>query len=244
MDRLIERTAEVEDRHFWFHGLRRHARLELARALGGRPAGLIVDCGAGTGRNLDWLGEFGPALGLELNDAGVQFGRRRGRRMIRGDIMRMPFATGAADVATCFDVLYAFDPGDGRRLVREMRRIVRPGGVALFNVAALGVLRGAHSAWMHERHRYGRAELRQVLESEGWHVERLTFTNLSLFPLALGLRWVERVTGHESSGGFLSVPPAPINWMFDAALRLEAAWLRVGALPVGTSLLALVRNPA
>jgi SAM-dependent methyltransferase len=244
MDRLIERTAEVEDRHFWFHGLRRHARAELARAVGAHRPGLIVDCGAGTGRNLDWLGEFGPAMGLELTDAGVRFGRRLGRRMIRGDILHMPFAAGVADVATCFDVLYAFDLADGRRLVREVRRIVRPGGVALFNVAALRVLRGAHSAWTHERHRYGRAELRQLLESEGWHVERLTFTNLSLFPVALGLRWMERVTGRASSGAYLSVPPAPINSMFDAALRLEAAWLRVGALPVGTSLLAVVRNPA
>lgn len=244
MERLIEATAAVEDRHFWFFGLRRNAQYLLTRAIGREAPRLIVDCGAGTGRNLDWLSTFGPAVGVELTQAGTTFGQARGRRMIRGSILELPIRSGIADVATCFDVLYAFDDADARRLLGEMRRILRPGGIGLFNVAALNSLRGAHSEWSGERRRYGRKELSALFEREGFSVERVTFTNFSPFPVAWSMRWWERLTGGDQkpSGAYLSVPPRPVNALFDAALRVEAAWLRVGNLPIGTSLLAVVRR--
>ena len=62
---MLEATALAEDEHYWFKGLRRNARRFLTRALAGRPVALVVDCGTGTGRNLDWLAEFGPAVGVE-----------------------------------------------------------------------------------------------------------------------------------------------------------------------------------
>jgi SAM-dependent methyltransferase len=244
MERLIEATAAVEDRHFWFFGLRRNARYLLTRALGGHSPRLIVDCGAGTGRNLDWLAAFGPTVGVELTGAGTDFGQKHGRTMIRGSILQLPIKSAAADVVTCFDVLYAFDDADARRILGETRRILSPGGIGLFNVAALNVLRGSHSEWSYERHRYGRRELAALLKQEGFTVERVTFTNLSPFPVALGMRWFERLTGGDQkpSGAYLTVPPKPINVLFDAALRVEAGWLRLANLPIGTSLLAVVRR--
>lgn len=244
MEELIETTAAVEDRHFWFFGLRRNARLLLARALGREKPRLIIDCGAGTGRNLDWLAAFGPSMGVELTRAGTSFGRKHGRTMIRGSVLQLPIRDSVADVATCFDVLYAFDDAEASTLLKEMRRILRPRGIAVFNVAALNSLRGSHSEWSGERRRYNRRQLRALLEREGFHVERLTFTNCTPFPVALGMRWLERVTGgdRKPSGGYLTVPPAPVNVLFDAALRLEAGWLRLANLPIGTSLLAVVRK--
>ena len=43
--------------------------------LHGRRPRLIVDCGAGTGRNLDWLREFGLAVGVERSPVGLRLGR-------------------------------------------------------------------------------------------------------------------------------------------------------------------------
>ncbi len=241
---MLHATAAAEDRHFWFLALRRHARDALARGLAGRTPRLIVDCGAGTGRNLDWLSAFGPAVGVELSPTGLAHGRRHDRRLVRGTVTQLPIADGTADVATSFDVLYMLDEADERQAVREMWRVLRPGGVALVNVAALDVLRGSHSALTLEKRRYTRRSLATLLIGAGLRVEWLTFTHMSSFPPALAVRLFERLTGRADtpSDADLSVPAAPINAALDGLLRLEAAWLRVGRLPIGSSLLAVARK--
>jgi SAM-dependent methyltransferase len=243
---MLDRTADAEDRHFWFKSLRRNARLLLERGLAGRTPTLIVDCGAGTGRNLDWLRTFGQAVGVELSLTGLRHGQRQHRRMVRASVTALPFADASADVATSFDVLYCLNDADERQAVREMWRILKPGGLVIVNVAALDVLRGSHSVLTHEQRRYTRQSLSRLLTSVGFAIETLTFANLSAFPPALAVRWLERMSGRAAtaSDADLRVPAAPVNATFNALASLEAGWLRLANLPIGTSVLALARKPA
>ena len=241
---MLDATAAAEDRHFWFKGLRRSARVLLTRALEGRQPNLIVDCGSGTGRNLDWLSTLGPVVGVELSPTGLAHGHQRGRRLVRGSVTALPFADDSADIATSFDVLYMLDDADERQALREMYRVLRPGGVAIFNVAALDMLRGSHSVLTRERRRYNREKLRARLMAAGFAVERLTFTNMTVFPATWSVRLFERATGRAdtASASDLGVPAAPVNAAFNALLGLEAAWLRIGNLPIGSSILAVARK--
>lgn len=242
---MLEATARAEDHHFWFIGLRRNAEQVLDAALMGRPLSCIVDCGAGTGRNLDWLSRFGPVVGVELTPAGLAIGRARGRPMVRGSVTALPFAAASVDLATSFDVLYCLNDDDERRALEEMVRVLRPGGVALFNVAALDILHGAHSTLTHEVRRYTPARLRQRLERAGLKVDRLTFTNMTTFPITLAVRAFDRVSGRaaEASEADLHVPSRLVNTTFGLALRAEAAAMRWTNLPIGTSLMCLARKP-
>jgi SAM-dependent methyltransferase len=244
MDRLLAATAAVEDHHFWFKGLRRHARLMLDQA-GVRPGlRLVVDCGAGTGRNLEWLATYGPAIGVDLSPYGIEVARRRGRPIVRGSVTALPVRTAAADLATSFDVLYCMDDRGEQQTLDEMWRILRPGGVALVNTAALAFLRGSHSTLSDERRRYTPAQLRRSLERAGFVVERVTFTNMSVFPPALLRRGWEQITGRASvpSDADLHLPPAPVNRFFDWCLTVESRILPRMNLPVGTSVMAVARK--
>lgn len=245
MQRMLEATARAEDAHFWFKGLRRIARFFIDEARRGRPLARIVDCGAGTGRNLEWLREIGDAVGVELSETGLAVGRRYGRRLVRGSVAALPLADASVDLATSFDVLYCLDDPTERRAIKEMWRVLAPGGLCVVNVAALDVLRGSHSTLTHEVRRYTPAMLRERLTAAGFVVERLTFTNMSPFPIALARRSFERLAGraHVADDADLALPPAAVNVVFDWALRAEAAWLHVANLPIGTSLMAVGRKP-
>jgi SAM-dependent methyltransferase len=246
MDRMLAATAAAEDEHYWFRGLRRVAELMVRQAAPstGRFA-RIVDCGAGTGRNLDWLSGFGEAVGVELTPTGLSVARAHGRRVVRGSVTSLPFGNASMNLATSFDVLYCLDDHSETLALEEMRRVLVPGGVALLNVAALDMLHGSHSTLTAEVRRYTKARLRHRLLAARFDVERMTFLNLTLFAPALAVRTMERLSGRasEASDADLKVPATPINATFDLALRAEAAWLRYANLPIGTSIMAVARRP-
>lgn len=241
---MLEATAAAEERHFWFRALRRQSRAMIADALRGGTPRLIIDCGTGTGRNLDWLRDFGPAVGVELSPTGLKAARAAARPVVRGTVTQLPFADASADIASSFDVLYSLNHADADRAVREMWRVLRPGGIIIINVAALDILRGSHSVLTQEQQRFSKRSLTALVQGAGFRVERLTFSHMSSFPVALGLRTAERLTGRAgtASDADLRVPPAPVNALFDGLLRLEAAWLRLGNLPIGSSLLMVARK--
>jgi SAM-dependent methyltransferase len=249
MEQMLEATAAAEDRHFWFRGLRRNAEHLLINAIGANgPASgnrRIVDCGAGTGRNLDWLRKFGTVVGVELSPVGLRVGRAHGRPLVRATVTRLPFRDATVDVATSFDVIYSLDDDSEEQAVREMWRVLKPDGVLLVNAAALEILRGSHSALTMERRRYTRQRLTSLLTGAGFVIERMTFTNMVTFPITLAVRWLDRVTGRAetASDADLRVPAAPLNRTFDAALVLEHALLSVVDLPIGTSLMCVARKP-
>lgn len=248
MDHLLRATARAEARHFWFRGFRWFVTPLIRRALDGRPDALILDCGCGTGANLKLLARFGAAYGFDLSEVGLYIGRELGRkRLARASVTAAPFPSGTFDLVTSFDVLYSLDAGDERAAVAEMYRLARPGGWAIFNVAALEILRGDHSVLSREVRRYNRAALGSLVTNAGFTVVRLTYTNTTLFPPLAAIRAAHRRRGLASEADAqqeISVPPAPINALLSGVLFLESIWLRHFDSPVGSSLLCLARKPA
>jgi len=247
MEHLLRATALAEARHFWFRGFRRFVTPLLDTAAGGRTGLRLLDCGCGTGNNLDLLSRYGRAFGFDLTAIGLKIGHDAGRRrLVRATVGAVPFPNAAFDIVTSFDVLYSLESADEQAAIAEMLRVLRPGGAAVINVAAMESLRGDHSVLSREVRRYSRASLRHALAGGGFIVESLTYTNAVLFPpMALARAW-QRARGlsvEEHAAQEITVPPAPLNAVLNAALAAESLWLRVGTNPFGSSLLCLARKP-
>jgi SAM-dependent methyltransferase len=247
VDHLLRATARAEARHFWFRGFRWFVEPLIRQAVGARSDARIVDCGCGTGANLDLLSRYGVSYGFDRSAVGLYLGRESGRKhLVRASVTAVPFLADAFDLVTSFDVLYALEEPDERVALAEMYRLTRPGGFVLINVAAMDVLRGDHSVLSHEVRRYDRARLRRVIAGAGFEIIRLTHTNQLLFVPMLAARLFHRWRGlrpEDSAQQEISVPPAPINALLSAALYVESLWLRRFDSPIGSSLLCLARKP-
>ena len=247
VEHLLRATARAESYHFWFRGFRWFVTPLVRRAIGRRPNARILDCGCGTGANVDLLARHGVAFGFDLSEVGLSIGRRtRGRKLVRASVTAAPFPSDSFDLVTSFDVLYSLEEADETAAVAELYRLARPGGFALINVAAMELLRGDHSVLSREVRRYSRDSLQRLVASAGFEVIRLTYTNQSLFFPMLAIRTLQRWRGLASEGEAqreITIPPAPANAILSAALFLESLWLRWFNEVVGSSLLCLARKP-
>ena len=245
MDRLLEATARAERDHFWFRGFRRFMAPLLADAVRGHPSAAILDCGCGTGHNLAMLRQYGRPIGVDLAWSGLSFARARGERALaRATAVRLPFPDEAFDVVTSFDVIYSLPDADESAALKEMFRVLRPGGHLVVNAAAMDLLKGNHSVLANEVRRYSRTSLTERLTRAGFTVERMSYTNAAILPVVAAVRLLQRISGHQESQQEITIPPLPINAALTAALAVEAALVRVVNMPFGSSLAAVGRkNP-
>ncbi len=250
MDHLLRATAKAEARHFWFRGFRAFVAPFVARAVADLPNALILDCGCGTGANLDWLRRFGRAAGFDLSETGLRLGQAAGRRrLVRASVAAAPFRDGSFDLVASFDVLYSLSDSDEHAALTEMYRLLRPGGHALINVAAMESLRGDHSVLSREIRRYSRDLLCSRVRATGFDVDRVTYAFATLYgPMRAARAWQRRRGLHREEEAAaqreIAVPPAAVNALLTAALYLEAAWLRRWNMPFGSSLICLARKPS
>jgi hypothetical protein len=130
---------------------------------------------------------------------------------------------------------------DDGTAVRELARVLAPGGLLLVRVPALKMLWGAHDEAVHSRHRYTASEVEALLRGAGLDVLERTYANTLLFPVLALRRTLDRLTGRHGSD--VSFMPAPVESAFLGLLRAEARMVRHVRLPIGASVLALARKP-
>lgn len=191
------------------------------------------------------LAQYGEAFGFDLTWRGLEFAREQGgRRVVQASVTNVPFGSGRFDVVTSFDILYCLPDRAEQAAIAEMSRLLRPGGAAIVNVAALDMLHGDHSVLGGEVRRYTTRRLRHALERGGFDIVRLTYTNASIFPVVVVTRLWQRLRGvnQDSTTGDFFLPPASINAALKSVLLAEAAALKWVNMPVGSSVLCLARK--
>jgi SAM-dependent methyltransferase len=245
MDSVLERQIhEVEEWHWWYRGRRRIIGA-LVRRLALPPGAEILDAGCGSGRNMVDLARYGTVTGLEIADASVEWARRRGiGEVIQGSITEAPFPNDRFDFAVCLDVLEHID--DEVRALRELHRVIHPGGTLLVTVPAYQSLWSEHDVINHHKRRYTRATLSAVAAQAGWATAWTSYFNSWLLPAAATHRRLSRVRQSvDEPVSDLGLTPVRLNGLLELPLRLEAVVIGQGwRIPAGLSLMTVLRKGA
>ncbi len=232
---LFSRFFAVEDRHWWFVGRRQIVLDQLAAYW---TQGPVLDLGCGTGGVLKHLLRFGDAVGVDPSPEAAGYCRRRGLPVALASGHCLPFADATFGAVLALDVIEHVDDDVG--LLREARRVLRPGGVVIITVPALPWLWSSHDDVNHHRRRYLRGTLAWAVRAAGLEPCKISYYNALLLPLAVTRKVLHRLNG---TGDHLETLPGPANTVLRGVLTAERPLIRRWDLPLGASLVCTARRP-
>jgi SAM-dependent methyltransferase len=233
--------AETEASHWWFRGRREIVATVLSSLALPRHAS-ILEIGAGTGGNLAMLSQFGTVSAVEMDRTALRLAREK-----TGDVYDlrsgkcpddMPFPEHTFDLVCLLDCLehIADDAGS----LDCAARLLKTGGAVFITVPAYQWLWSAHDVFLHHQRRYSKRSLHALARRCGMRVERMSYFNTVLFPLAVAARIGDRLRGSRQATG-AGLPPEPINGALHRVFSTERHWLARGSLPFGISLMTVLR---
>jgi SAM-dependent methyltransferase len=151
------------------HALRERLLLDLF--LAGAPGPRVVNAGAGQGTFSALLeARRFDVTSVDESEAAVELLRRRLIGEVRrADVTELPFDDESFDAAVLGEVLEHVPDDEGA--LREIVRVLRPGGVLALSVPA-GRRLGPSDRWAGHLRRYTREVLVGACERAGLHVER------------------------------------------------------------------------
>jgi len=242
----FDNIAAAERDMWWYRGMRDILFGMLDPVARAGQFGRVLDAGCGTGYLSQVLSErYGwRMVPMDSDAAGLRYAGGFGaERLVRGNVAALPFAGASFDALLSIDVISHLDRGVEHQTFAEFARVLKPDGWLVVRSAAFDALRSRHSEFIHEAQRFSRGRLVGALKHAGFRVERATYANSLLLPVALfKFRVWEPLTRAEAASGLQAVS----RWMdrmLYLPLRMEAGWIGTGrSIPVGQSVIVIARK--
>jgi SAM-dependent methyltransferase len=235
--------AEVEQTHWWFVGRRRLFGREIAALQLPRGA-RVLDIGTSTGTNLRLLTELGQdqVTGLDVSEEAIRFCASKGLGQVRrGSVCALPFADDSLDLVLATDIIEHVE--DDALALREINRVLVPGGHALITVPAFESLWGLQDEVSHHLRRYRLRPLTAAVRLAGLRPLRSFYFNYLLFaPIWLARQIMHLCRVKLASEG--EVNTALLNRLLLAIFDLDTRSAARLSPPFGVSIFLLAQKPA
>lgn len=236
---------KLEGTYWWHVGLRKllHSCITEIKKRGNIRK--ILDAGCGTGKTLDCCKAY-TTFGMDIREEALKYCKlRRLNNLVRGSILSVPFKQGAFDLIISIDVLYHRDVENDVDALKEIYQMLNKNGVLLLQLPAYNFMRRKHDEAVHTRRRYTRSELAEKVRKAGFEIEKITYRNTLLFPIAFIKMIIEKLFPANTNDLESEFKPLPsfVNALLVATLIFENKLITHGVnLPFGLSVFCIARK--
>ncbi|MCX7996796.1 MAG: class I SAM-dependent methyltransferase [Patescibacteria group bacterium] len=182
----------------------------------------LLDIGCGALHFLQKAKENGMTVeGLEPDEKLVSFGRKlygNVGKIHSLDILQLSNIRKKYDSITMIDVLEHIE--DDHRALKEIKRLIAPGGKLIILVPAFQFLYSERDASIGHFRRYSQSRLQKTLEDSGYTVERIFYWNMIGF-LVYG--FFEKILKRRAPHGLRTKQKSVIGNFFHSLMQL---WVR------------------
>jgi SAM-dependent methyltransferase len=185
--------AALEEEHWWYVG-RRHLFSEMITTLDIPKDAPVLDVGTSAGTSLRMLRELGfqQVRGVDQSSYAIRLCEEKGLGGVDlGDICALPFADGSFDLVLATDIIEHVD--DDLLALRELHRVLRPGGYLLLTVPTFSILWGLEDQVSHHKRRYRLPELINKMNQASFLPMKSFYFNYLLFIPILAVRLLTRL---------------------------------------------------
>jgi len=250
LEREYHTMRRVEDTYWWYRILRSLSTSAVNRYFRISHEVAVLDVGCGTGGTLDALRQTNANWilhGIDISPLAVTLSQARGFTAVKsGSIHAIPEPDAYFDAVISLDVLSCSGVNAALSL-REIYRVLKPGGILVMNLPAFGFLCGTHDAAVETTHRFTRGEVRQLHDDSGFTLQSVHYWNAWLFIPILTWRLFTRVLSTKRNDAEaksdLQRLPELINSFLTLAGKCESRLCSVIKPPFGTSLFSVARKP-
>lgn len=239
------KLERIDKEHWFYRGKRAIIRHWMNRYLELKKDDVFLDAGCGTGTLAQEMTEVCRVIGLDDHEESLELTRPKieaaGGRVLETGLEKVDLEDGCAAVVVLSDVLEHID--DDAAALREMARLVRPGGLILITVPALMLLWSDWDEALHHRRRYTKPGLMKLFDQPGMEILRCTYTNTFLLPAILLVRMWRKLFPPRPGADRAEdkIPPRFLNSLLFQILVKPACWGWFPP-PAGVSLLAVLRK--
>jgi ubiquinone/menaquinone biosynthesis C-methylase UbiE len=227
---LLE-MINAEDVHPWYR-----ARLQVvknwAHGLPRNSIGVDIGCGSGAAAQL-----IKSTYGLEVIGYDISPDAVIASKALQADVTKLPIKDSSQDFALALDVVEHIE--DRSVLLREMLRILKPGGRCLITVPAHMWLWSIHDEHNHHFRRYSKSLIKTDLQEVGFEIVSIRWWNSIFLPYI----YLTRILYRNQEQSEFQLPPRPLSLLVEKVLILESKSRLLGKL-VGVSLVVDVVKPS
>jgi SAM-dependent methyltransferase len=241
---FAKQYSSFEQWHWWFRGRQRILEVVLHRELYTRTSLVVASLGCGPSGGLTWLAPFvglkGRLVGLDVDPLHAR-SLKSPLEYVVGKVEAVPFALGRFDLVLALDVLEHLE--DDAAGLSEAAQLLKPSGLLLVTVPALPSLWGGQDVVSHHHRRYTKRTLYGAFDRAQLPRPSVTYFNTLLFPPVATVRWIRRAAGFadRARSDFTDNQPGFTNEILAMTFGMERYWVGRIPMPVGVSLLAIMR---
>jgi len=243
---LYDEIFKLEQKHWWFCAKRKIVLSIIQKflPLNGKKKDLsICDLGCGCGMMLIEISKAGyNAIGIDSNNLAIEYCRKRDVEVFCAELtQKIPLPDSSIQCVTLLDVLEHID-GE-QKVLSEVMRILKPGGIAICTVPAYGWLWTKRDNFHHHKRRYQKEQLSKLFEYfPQFTIILESYINCFLFPLALFERTIRKIFPPDSPGD-LTIPGFGLNRLLETIFASERFIINNNlSLPFGLSILLAARK--